>query len=161
MKTTVLVTILLFPISLLQAQTPDSTRYDSFFGFSASRVSGLGLTIGWETSPKVSIQITGGIFKTSTQSSSSLGLEVQYNITNVSGYRLYVGPALGTFSSTDNSEYTKTESSETVFGFAMGAAAPLAGFFNDRLRFTVSIYYPTFYEDGIGIGVGASMQFMF
>jgi hypothetical protein len=161
MKTTILAAMLFLSVSLLQAQNSDSARYDNYFGFSASRISGLGLIFGWDTSPKITIQITGGIFKTNTSSSSSFGMEVQYNITNVTGYRLYVGPAIGTFNSTDNSGYTKTESSETVFGFGMGGAAPVTGIFNDRLRFTLSLYYPTFYKDGIGIGIGASMQFLF
>jgi hypothetical protein len=161
MKPLIFVIVVVLPMALLQAQQQDSVRFKNYFGFSASRVSGVGLTFGFEPSSKLTAQITGGIFKTNSSSSSSFGIELQYNITNIAGARLFVGPAMGHFSSSDNMTNQKTESWETVYAFAMGAASPLTGFFNDRLRFTISLYYPTFYKDGIGIGAGTSVQFLF
>ncbi|MDD8019364.1 MAG: hypothetical protein PHP42_13410 [Bacteroidota bacterium] len=154
---------LLSCVSLGQAQDTASSYYKNYFGFSGSRVSGVGLTFAMEPEKKITIQITGGIFRTSSNSSSSFGMELQYNLLNENYYRIFIGPAVGTFSSVDNAGTNHEESnSESVFGFAMGGAAPLSGIFDNRLRFSVTLYYPAFYKDNsITVGLGGTLHFLF
>jgi len=82
---------------------------------------------------------------------------------NQHNYKIYVGPAIGTFNEGDeiNTIHEK-RTSEFVFGLAMGAAAPVSGIFDDRLRVSGTLYYPTFYKDNsITVGFGATIHFLF
>ena len=163
MKSTAFVLLLLCSLNRVYAQESSPQHYNKYFGFSASRVSGVGLTFGTETTKGINLQFTGGIFQTSSSSFFSYGFELQYNLQNTNSYRLYIGPALGGFN-TKNEIGTPFENStsEFVVGLAMGAAAPLAGIFDNRLCASGTLYYPTFYKDNsIGIGVGATIYFLF
>ncbi len=157
-----ILTLTLFLATSLYAQ--DSTHtYKNYFGFSASRVSGVGLAFGAEPTKIINLQFTGGIFQTSSSSFFSYGFELQYNIHNTNSSRLYLGPAMGGF----NNRYelgtqSENSTSEFVVGLAMGVAAPLAGIFDNRLRASGTFYYPAFYKDNsIGVGFGATIHFLF
>lgn len=140
-----------------------TTTYKNYFGFTASRVSGVGLMFGTEATPAVNLQFTAGIFRTSNNSFSSFGLELQYNLQNSSGGRIYIGPAFGGFNETnDIGSSNESQDSEFVVGLAMGVAVPITGIFSDRLRASATLYYPTFYKDNsISAGVGATIHFIF
>ena len=142
----------------------DSTSaYKNYFGFSGSRVSGVGLTFGTEPTPIINLQFTGGIFRTSSNSFFSYGFELQYNLHNTNGYRIYLGPAMGGFNEGNElGTVRENTTSEFVIGLAMGAATPLSGIFGQRLGASATFYYPTFYKDNsIGVGFGATIHFRF
>ena len=157
----------IFFLTLVSVETmysQDTTAiYKNYFGFSASRVSGVGLTFGSEPIKYITFQVTGGIFQTSSRGFFSYGLELQYNIHNTNSSRLYIGPAIGGF----NNSYelgTKTENStsEFVVGLAMGVAAPIIRVFDNRIRISGTFYYPAFYKDNsIGVGFAGTIHFLF
>ena len=151
-------------LAVASLHSQDSTiTYKNYFGFAASRVSGVGLLFGTEATPDVNLQFTGGIFRTSSNSFSSFGLELQYNLQNSSGGRIYVGPAFGGFNETnDIGTSHEGNNSEFVVGLAMGVVVPIKGIFSDRLRASATLYYPTFYKDNsISVGFGATLHFLF
>ncbi len=157
----IFILILLFATNVYSQDT--SSTFKNYFGFSGSRVSGVGLTFGLIPTPKFTVQFTGGLFRTSNSSFSSYGFELQYNLHNMDGYRIYVGPAMGGFiEGKELGTPRENSTSEFVFGLAMGVAAPVAGIFDNRLAASGTLYYPAFYKDNsISAGIGATIHFLF
>jgi hypothetical protein len=160
-RTKIFAFTLLTAMSLYSQDT--ALTYKNYFGFNASRVSGIGLMYGGDITPATTIQVTGGLFRTSSSSFSSYGLEFQYNLQNSNGGRIYIGPALGGYNTTsDIGKSNENKDTEFVLGFAMGAAVPISGIFDNRLRASATLYYPTFYKDNsISVGFGATILFLF
>jgi hypothetical protein len=122
---------------------PDSTepgyRPYSSFGFSASSVSGLGLSYRKHFPGPGLIQFTGGVISGNGTTASSFGVAYQYQLSKKDNFRYYIASGVGVYSSSNTNP-------STVLGLGIGIEVPgLGSTIFESVTAGGELYYPTFY----------------
>ena len=158
-KRLLLLTLFGFSGSLAQSHsdtafTAGSHSYSSV-GFNASFVSGIGLSYRRHLPSPSLFQFTGGIVSSGGTTSSSFGLEYQYELSRRETFRYYIGFGFGLYSGSTTS---------TAAGLGIGLEVPLVGgTIFESVTGGFDLFYPVMYsgDSKTVVSVGASMYLFY
>lgn len=140
---------LLSSVSVAQAvsdTTAPGYRSYTSIGFSASSVSGLGLSYRRHFDGPSLIQISGGIITSGGTTNSAIGFAYQYQLSKKDSFRYYVATGLGFYSS---------KTTGTVLGLGIGLEVPgIGSTIFESVTAGGELYYPAFY-----LGSGSTISF--
>ncbi|MEX2115390.1 MAG: hypothetical protein WEB37_00765 [Bacteroidota bacterium] len=113
----------------------------SSVGFNVSSVSGMGLSYRHHMNSPGLIQFTGGFLTSEGTTSSSLGFEAQYELSQRETFRYYIALGIGT--------YSGQTSTTTAMGFGMGLEVPIigSGAIYESVTAGFDIFYPSLYME--------------
>ena len=127
-----------FAQSVPDTSAPGYRSYSSF-GFSASSVSGLGLSYRKHFPGPGLIQITGGLISGGGTTATSLGLAYQYQLSKKDSFRYYIATGGGFYTSSGHS-------TTTVLGLGIGLEVPgIGSTIFESVTAGGELYYPAFY----------------
>ncbi len=161
-RITVSLTVLLLFLSLSShAQDSLSAKKPLIYstvGFQISQVSGIGISYGRNMENNFRFRITGGVLTTGSSTYFSFGTDYEFELTKNKPYRVFIGPALGTWG-------VSTEPPHFNIALGTGIETPLMGgnTIIENITSGVEIYYPTFFtlSKTIGIAGGVFISYNF
>lgn len=154
MKTKTLVAFLI--LGLLAGEESASRQVDSSkqfqyipftsVGFNVSSISAVGISFRKHLSGPSLVQFTGGFISTTSNTSSAIGFEYQYEISKKSSLRYYVSLGIG--------HYSLSSGQSTNMGLGIGIELPaFSENIFDNVTGGASIFYPAAYLAGSGTNV--------
>lgn len=126
-------------------------RQYTSFGFSASFVSGIGISLGANQEDSYRLRVTGGFVTSGDIDYYSYGMEFEFDLAKHKPYRVFVGPGVGGRGQSNGDTHG-------TLGLCTGFEAPVTGStIFDNVSGGVQIFYPTYYFLAKTIGFGGGM----
>jgi hypothetical protein len=155
-----LTAFVLFLSVSLHAQDTLSTKKPmeySTVSFQISQVSGIGISYGRNLKNGYRFRITGSVLSTGDNLYFSFGTDYEYELTKNKPFRVFIGPALGTWGISSKAPHLNV-------ALGTGMETPITGNeIFENVTAGVEIYYPTFsFQSGtIGIAGGVFISYNF